>query len=202
MIKKYEEGYDVVQLVKADQGRRNFFQKIFSYIFYILFRRISGVKISNNVSDFRLISKKVILEIKKFNEKERFLRGIVQWVGFKYIELTYDVGRRNFGKSKYNFFQLIKLASFGVFGYSSFPLKLSLYIGTIISSLSFLYGFYAILNKIYLPDKQPIGYTDIIVMITFLGGVQLIFLGVIGLYLSKVFEQVKNRPIYIINEKI
>ena len=202
MIKKYEEGYDVVQLVKSNQGKRNFIQKIFSYFFYMIFRKISGVPLSNNVSDFRLISEKVISQIKKFEEKERFVRGIVQWVGFKYTEIKYNVEDRKYGKSKYNIFALSKLASFGLFGFSSFPLKLSFYLGLIIASFSFLFGIYAIFIRLMNPENVTVGYTDIIVMITFIGGIQLIFLGVLGSYISKVFEQVKNRPIYIINEKI
>ena len=202
MIKKYEEGYDVVQMIKKNQGKRNLLQKISTYIFYKIFRKISGVKISSHISDYRLISKKVISQIKKFNEKERFVRGIVNWVGFKYTEIQYKVEERKHGDSKYNIFELTKLASFGVFGFSSFPLILSFYFGLFFSFFSFLFAIYAVAVRLMSPEKVPIGYTDIIVLITFIGGIQLIFLGILGLYISKVFEQVKDRPIYIINEKI
>ena len=202
MLKKYDEGYDVVQMVKKNQGKRNIFYKFFSYLFYEFFRKTAGIKLSNNVSDFRLISKKVIDEIKKLNEKERFLRGIVQWVGFKYTEIEYKVGERYSGVSKYNFFELFKLASFGIFGFSTFPLKLSLYSGLIISLLSFLYVLYLIVTKLIYPEGYPSGFTSIMVMIVFIGGIQLFFLGSIGMYISKIFDQVKNRPIYIIKEKI
>jgi dolichol-phosphate mannosyltransferase len=202
MINKYEAGYDVVQMAKKNQGSRNIVEKIVSYFFYFMFRKISGVNISNNASDFRLISKKVIKEIKKFNEKERFIRGIVNWVGFNYTELDYKVHDRKFGKSKYNISELTKLALFGVFGFSNLPLKLSLYFGFTFSFLSFLFGIYAIIIRLTNPEVVPVGYTDIIVMVTFIGGIQLIFLGILGSYISKIFEQVKDRPTYVISEKI
>jgi glycosyltransferase involved in cell wall biosynthesis len=202
MINLYEKGQDVVQMVKKNQGRRNIIQKISSHIFYTLFKKISGVKISNNVSDFRLISKKVIGEIKKFNEKERFIRGIVNWVGFNYTEIKYEVGERKYGKSKYNIFALTRLASFGIFGFSSFPLKISFYLGILFSILSFMFGIYAIIYRLISPEVVPVGYTDIIVMITFIGGIQFIFLGILGSYISKIFDQVKDRPTYVVNEKI
>ncbi len=200
MIKKYEEGFDVVQMVKKSQGRRNFFIKFYTYIFYFLFRKFSQVKLSNNVSDFRLISGRVNNQLKKFVEKERFLRGLVQWVGFNYTELEYIPENRIYGQSKYNFFELAKLASFGIFAFSTIPLKLSLYLGVVLSIFSFSYGIFSIFKKILSPDKMPIGYTDLIVFITFIGGIQLIFLGLIGLYISKIFDQVRDRPLYIIKE--
>jgi len=202
MIKKYTEGFDVVQMIKENQGKRNIFYKLFSYIFYEFFKKTAGVKLSNNVSDFRLISKKVTNEIKKLNEKERFLRGIVQWVGFKYTEIQYKVGERYSGTPKYNLLQLFKLASFGIFGFSTFPLKLSLYSGLIISLFSIFYVIYLIIAKLLNPENYPSGFTSIMVMIIFVGGIQLFFLGSIGMYISKIFDQVKDRPIYIIKEKI
>ena len=201
MIKKYEQGYDVVQMVKKNQGKRNVFIRFYSLMFYFFFRGFSNLNLSNNVSDFRLISKRVNDQLKKIIEKERFIRGLVQWVGFNYIELKYQPKERIFGKSKYGFFKLLKLASFGIFSFSTVPLKLALFTGFLMSLFSFLFGIFAILKKIFAPEKMPIGYTDIIVFITFIGGIQLIFLGLIGLYISKIFEQVRDRPLYIIKEK-
>jgi glycosyltransferase involved in cell wall biosynthesis len=201
MIKKFNNKNDIVQMVKIKQGKRNIFIRLFSFLFYFLFRQFSNINLSNNVSDFRLISKKVCEQLKLINEKERFLRGLVQWVGFKYTEVFYHPSQRKFGKSKYGFFKLIKLASFGVFSFSTIPLRMSLYIGTSLSFLSFLYGSYAIINKLILKKTVPVGYTDLIVFITFIGGIQLIFLGIIGLYIIKIFDQVRDRPLYIINEK-
>ena len=202
MIKEYEKGYDIVQMVKKNQGSRSLIQKISSSIFYYFFSKISNVKISNNVSDFRLISSKVINQLKNLKEKERFLRGLVNWVGFNYKELTYEVEKRKYGVSKYNLFALSKLASFGIFGFSTFPLKVSLYLGYIFAILSFCYGLFAIIKRFVSPENIPVGYTDLIVFITFIGGLILIFLGIIGAYISKIFEEVKNRPIYIIDDKL
>lgn len=201
MIKKYNEGFEIVQMVKKNQGKRNFLIKFSSYIFYSLLRFFSNINISNNVSDFRLINKKVNDELKKINEKERFLRGLVQWVGFKYSEIQYIPENRIHGTSKYGFFKLLKLASFGVFAFSTIPLKLSLFIGLILSTLSFFYGLFAIIKKFISPESSPVGYTDLIFFITFIGGIQFIILGLIGLYISKIFDQVRDRPLYIICEK-
>ncbi len=201
MINKYENGYDVVQMVKKTQGKRNIFIKGYTFIFYFLFRKFSNIKLSNNVSDFRLISSKVNNQLKKLKEKERFLRGLVQWIGFKYTEINYMPSERKYGVSKYNFFKLLKLASFGIFAFTTIPLKLSLYFGIFLSFLSFIYGIYAVIKKLISPSVVPVGYTDLIVFITFIGGIQLIFLGLIGLYISKIFDQVRDRPLYIIDEK-
>ena len=202
MIIKLEEGYDIIQMSKIDQGDRNLLNKFLSYIFYKTFRFISGIKIANHTSDFRLISKKVSFQLSRFKEKEKFYRAIIQLVGFKYFEIKYKVGDRIHGKSKYGFSELAKLASFGMFGFSSLPLKISFYIGSFISILSFLYGVYAIYIRFFSQFKPPIGYTDLIVMVTFLGGLQLVFLGLIGMYLSKVLDQTRDRPAYIIDKEI
>ena len=188
-------------MVKKTQGKRNIFIKTYTFLFYYLFRKFSNINLSNNVSDFRLISSKVNKQLKNFKEKERFIRALVQWVGFKYTEIYYIPSERIYGVSKYNFFKLIKLASFGIFSFSTIPLKLSLYFGLSLSLLSFIYGIFAVFKKILSPEMVPVGYTDLIVFITFIGGIQLIFLGLIGLYISKIFDQVRDRPLYIINEK-
>lgn len=201
LIEKYDQGYDVVQMVKINQGKRNIFIRFVSYIFYFLFRKFSTLNLSNNVSDFRLISKRVNVIMKNIKEKDRFIRGLVQWTGFNYIEIPYKPDERFHGKSKYGFFKLVKLASQGIFSFSSLPLRISLYFGLLLSFFSFLYGIFAIIKKINNPENTPIGYTDLIVFITFLGGIQIMFLGIIGLYLSKVFEQVRDRPLYLIKEK-
>mgnify|MGYP001190897795 CR=1 FL=1 len=148
MIQKFEMQYDIVQMVKSNQGKRNYLIKLFSYIFYSLFRKFSEINLSNNVSDFRLITNKVNIELKKIKDKERFIRGLVQWVGFKYTELEYQPNERKFGKSKYNFLKLIKLKSFGIFSFSTIPLKLSLFVGVCLSILSFVYGFISIFKKL------------------------------------------------------
>jgi len=201
MIDKHLKGYDVVQMVKINQGKRNPIIRLFSFCFYYFFRKLSTLNLSNNVSDFRLISKKVINQLKQINEKERFLRGLVQWVGFKYTEINYSPSKRMFGVSKYGFGKLLKLASFGIFSFSTLPLKLSLYVGFFLSSFSFIFGTFAIIKKLFINQNIPVGYTDLIVFITFIGGVQLMFLGLIGLYIIKIFDQVRNRPLYIVNEK-
>ncbi len=201
MIEKFNQGYDVVQMVKINQGKRNILIRLISFIFYSLFRKFSTINLSNNVSDFRLISKRVNNIIKNIKEKERFIRGLVQWTGFNYYEIPYKPNERLYGKSKYGFFKLVKLASFGIFSFSSLPLKISLYFGFLMSFFSFIYGLYAIIKKFTNPENMPIGYTDLIVFITFLGGIQIMFLGIIGLYLSKVFDQVRDRPLYLIKEK-
>lgn len=199
---KEKDKFDIIQMTKNFQGKRNIFFKIFSNFFYFLINKISNIKLEKNSSDFRLLNRKVADNLKKFKERDKFIRGIIAWSGYKIKYIKYKPDQRKYGKPKYNFFKLNELAFFGLLNFSEIPLKLSFYSGIIISFFSFSYGIFAILKKIIAPQNIPIGYTDIITVLTFLGGIQLIFIGIIGMYISKIYEQLKERPIYIINKKI
>ena len=199
LVKKYEDGFD---MVLAQRIVRNEFliKKILSNFFYILFNLLSDQKIPNNVGDFRLISKKVINSIKLYREKNRFMKGIFSNVGFKTTTVPYIRNERKIGTPKQSFKKLFQLGFDAILNYSTVPLKIIFILGIIISAMSFSFGIYIGFKKILYNIDTP-GWTTIICTLTFLSGIQMLSIGVIGMYISKIYLESKNRPIYIISEK-
>ena len=202
MIEKMNQGYDIVQMSKLNQGKRNLINKFCSYLFYNIFRLISGLNISNNTSDFRLISSKVAKELLKFKDREKFYRGMTQWLGFNTIEIKYEIGNRLYGKSKYGFKELFKLASFGIFEFSKLPLKLSFYFGLFFIFLSFIYLLLSIFNFFNDSVTVMINLFDLLSICLFIIGFQLIFMGLIGIYINRIMDHLRDRPQYIIDNEI
>lgn len=200
LIKKWREGYDVVYTVRKDMEGVGFFKKTTSKIFYRLINRISDVDIPLGAADFRLLDKKVVSELRQFKENSLFIRGLVAWLGYKQTGIEYKTQSRHSGSSKYT---LRKMFSFAVHGFTSFsivPLRISIVFGFFISLCAFLYTAYALITKFYVQTAIP-GWTSILISVLFLGGIQLICLGLIGEYLGKMFIETKNRPNYVIKEK-
>jgi len=201
MIDCWKNGYEIVHMVKEKTEERGFLKNILASGFYYIFSKISEIDMDPNASDFRLMSRKTVNVLNAMPEQHRFIRGLTYWMGFRSTKVKYIAPKRFAGEPKYSIFKLAKLASAGVLSFSVFPLRASLYVGLIIASLSFLYALFAAYKRIFVGDV-PVGYTDMMFFILFLGGVQLVFLGVIGEYLAKVFQQVRGRPLYVINEMI
>jgi glycosyltransferase involved in cell wall biosynthesis len=201
MIEYWKNGYETVHMVKEKQEERGFLKNILASGFYYVFSKISEVDMDPNASDFRLMSRKVVNALNAMPEQHRFIRGLAYWMGFRSTKVPYVAPKRFSGEPKYSVFKLAKLASAGVLSFSVFPLRASLYVGVTIASLSFLYALFAAYKRIFI-GNVPVGYTDMMFFILFLGGVQLVFLGVIGEYLAKVFQEVRRRPLYVINETI
>ncbi len=199
LIEKWKQGYDIVYTVRKDLQSTSFFKKTTSKLFYKIINKISDVDIPMGAADFRLMDRKVVNEIKKFNENWLFLRGLVSWLGFKQAGIEYLVQNRQSGESKYSFSKMISFALQGITSFSIIPLRASIILGLLISFFSFIYTVYALLDKFYFKTTVP-GWTSILISVLFLGGVQLIFLGIIGEYLGKMFIETKNRPNYIIKE--
>lgn len=197
MIELWEMGNDIV-LCRRKNAKQNsgFIKDASSRIFYKIINAISEVNIEPNVPDFRLIDKKVLTELLKFKERELFFRGIISWMGFKKIILEYDHTERENGKSSYNFFKMAKLALVGVTGFSTKPLYLSLIVGIIIIFFDLLYIGYALV--VHYQGDVISGWTSLIIAIMLFGGIQLFFLGILGLYIARIFNQVKERPYYIV----
>lgn len=151
--------------------------------------------------DFRLIDKKVVNNLKNIRENNRYVRGLTYWIGFKQIGVPYERDKRFAGKSKYPIKKLFKLAYDAIFSFSNFPLKIATYFGFIVSFLSFLYLIYALIIKLF-TNSVIHGWTSLMISILFLGGVQLICLGIIGEYIARINDEVKKRPLYIIKEII
>jgi len=198
LIEKHEEGYDVV-LAQRKIRKDSFIKKVFSNLFYFLFNLISDQKIPNDVGDFRLISKKVINAIKLYREKNRFMKGIFANVGFRTAAVAFNRNERKIDLPKQSIKKLLSLAFDAIINFSTTPLKFIFFLGVFISASSFLFGLFIVIKKIFYNIDTP-GFSTVICILTLLGGVQILSIGIIGLYISKIYMEIKNRPIYIISE--
>ncbi|NBY25611.1 MAG: glycosyltransferase [Chitinophagaceae bacterium] len=198
MLSLYEKGYEIVRTKRMIYAKEGYLKSKTSELFYRILNKFSDVKLEEGSADFRLISGAAILHLKSFGEYDLFYRGLIKWMGFKQASLVYNPDVRRFGETKYSY---KKMVSFGLSGFTSFsvkPLYFAAYIGIVFAILSFLYIPY-ILYTIYM-HQHVSGWTSIIASIAFFGSLNLIVLGIIGIYISKIFLQVKNRPHYIISE--
>lgn len=199
LLKKYEEGYEIVNAVRRKRKGDSFLKRATAKLFYKLMRAISNIDIPENSSDFRLISGDALKAVRRLRERKRFMKGIFSWVGFKTANVYYDRQPRFSGKTKWNYFKLLELSMDGITSFSIVPLRLASLFGFIISILAFLFGIWIAFEKIFFGIPVP-GYASVIVSILFLGGIQLIFLGIIGEYIGRIYEEVKKRPIYIVRK--
>ena len=200
MYNKWKEGYDVVLAKRVDRSSDSRMKRLTSLIFYNLIDKVSDVDIPKNVGDFRLMDRKVIEVLKTYPERTRFMKGIFASVGFNQATIEYTRPERIAGTTSWNYFNLYKLAIEGFVSFTSIPLKIWSYIGASISMLSFIYGFYLIIKTLVFGVDLP-GYASLMVVFLIMSGLILLSLGVIGEYLSKIFIEIKQRPIYIIMEK-
>lgn len=198
MVAKWQLGFDVV-VAKRKHREDTVFKKLTAKLFHKFFGYLTNNNLHPEAGDFRLLDQKVISIIKLLPEKTRFMKGIFSWVGFKTTEIYYDRPRRALGTTKIPFIKLLKLAFDGIVSFSTKPLKIWLYIGLIFSIISFTYASFLILRKLFFGADLP-GYTSLMVVILFMGGVQLVSLGVIGEYIARIYREVKNRPIYIVDQ--
>lgn len=201
LIAEWEKGYDIVNAVKVEDKSRGRLKKFLANSFYYIFNKIADIDINPHGSDFRLYSKAPLQVLKDMPEQQRFLRGLIKWIGFEHKNVEYEVSARFAGEAKYSIFKLVKLAKFGVLSFSVAPLRASFYIGMITAFFAFAYAIYAIYKRFFI-GGVPIGFTDMIASILFLGGIQLMFLGIIGEYLAKVYQEVRRRPLYIVKERM
>ncbi len=202
MIKKWQEGYEVVYGQRLDRQTDSFFKKTTADLFYKLMNALSDVPIPQHVADFRLLDKKVVSFLNSLPEKARFLRGLVAWPGFKSTIVKYKREKRFTGKTHYTLSKMINFALDGIIAFSVKPLRLAIYLGFLVAFLGFLGIIYAIVGKFLFPEHWVTGWTALFVGIMFLGGVQLITIGIMGEYIGKIYQQVKNRPLYVIKETV
>ncbi|MEO5648927.1 MAG: glycosyltransferase family 2 protein [Ginsengibacter sp.] len=196
-IKWWHQGYDVVYAFRKGSNRHaGFFTKMQSKIFYKTINTFSDVQMENGISDYKLIDKKVVDVINKLPEDRPFLRGLIKWVGFKQKPVEYEPMKRYAGTTKYSVRNLTKLAAQGITSFSTKPLTFAIYIGFFFSVTSLLYIPYIILSLCF--DLARSGWASVIFTVAFFGGLQLMIMGIIGLYLGKTFIQSKHRPRYII----
>lgn len=194
MVAKWQEGFDVVLMKRASRRGESFIKKLTASLFYKFIRKISYVNIPENVGDFRLMSRKVIEALKSCGEETRFMKGLFAWVGFKTYTIEYERDGRLAGNTTWNYWKLWNFALEGITSFSTAPLKIATYIGIGVVSFAVFFG----LGDFLIPTLSDDGL--LIFCITFIGGIQLIILGILGEYLSRVFLESKKRPLYIIDK--
>jgi len=201
LIKRWKEGFDIVYTIREDTGDAGFFKKYSSVVFYWLINQMTRTPIPVGAADFRLLNRAVVKELRKFREQSRFLRGLVSWTGFRQTGISYVAPPRSGGTSGYSLRKMICFAMDGITSFSSFPLRIATYMGLFVSGISFVYGLYTVFIAFF-SDKVISGWASLMVMVLFLGGVQLITLGIMGEYLGRIYDQVKERPLYVVQKKL
>jgi len=202
LLAEFENGNDVVYTIREETQEQPTLRKLCSDIFYFFLNLISDVPISGNAADFRLISRRVADVFKKdVRERNLFLRGIVPWIGFNQAAVRFTAHPRRAGTSKYSLSRLITFGLSGVVSFSRKPLRLTILTGLLFALFGFLYALFTIIQYLFL-ESLPSGYATLVVLLSLFSGFQLIFLGIIGEYVGAIFDEVKRRPHYIVDEKI
>lgn len=198
LISKWEEGYEVAYAQRRSR-KDTFFKKITANLFYRALQKLADIDIPRNTGDFRLIDRKVVDKMKLFKEHNRFLRGMVSFVGFKQVAVEFDRDERYAGETGYPLKKMLKFAADGIFSFSTYPLKFIRNFGFFVATLAMLGILYAIVMKIFFPGITIEGWTFIVISILFMGGVQLVMLGVLGSYIGRIYTESQNRPLYIVD---
>lgn len=199
-LEKYEQGYDVVYAQRV-QRKEVWWLRACYYVFYRLITALSGIRLPLDAGDFGLMSRRVVNQLREMPEYHRYLRGMRTWIGFRQTGIPIARAERHAGEPKYSTLKLLKLASDGIFSFSIVPLRFAAILGAVAISLSSVYAVYSIYLKLAL-GHPPQGFTALIVAIIFFAGVQLFFMGVIGEYVGRLYEASKQRPVYIVAERI
>ena len=203
MYAKLKEGYEVVYAKRVSRKGESIPKLAISYLGYKIINRISDVKIPRNTGDYRIMTRRVIEELSKLNESHGFLRGMVAYVGFRQASVEYDRDKRAYGRGNYNrFLGSLKIGFNGLVGFSNFLLSISSVIGLAVTSISFLIAIYIAISKLIFKRPYPTGIPAIICLVIFIGGVQLISIGILGEYIGRIYDESKRRPPYIIDREI
>jgi glycosyltransferase involved in cell wall biosynthesis len=199
MLAKWREGYEVVFARRDARTGQTLSEKIFAKGFYWVFDHLSDVRLPREVGDFRLMDRKVVDTINGMPERSRFMKGIFAWVGYRHAEIIYRQGERAAGTTKFNSWKLLRFAFDGLTSFSNFPLRVWGWVGAAVSSVAFLYIVFRLIRTLIFGVDVP-GYESILMSVLFLGGIQLLTLGIIGDYVGRVFDEVKGRPLFIIRQ--
>ena len=195
LLEWYQQGYDVVY-VRRTNRKESWWLRACYYLFYRLLAALSSVQLPLDSGDFGLMSRRVIEEIRRMPEQHRYLRGLRTWVGFRQIGIPVERSARHAGRTKYSPFKLLKLASDGIFAFSIVPLRAAAVLGAGAIALSILFALYSLYAKFWMHSPQ--GFTALVVVMTFLSGINLFFLGIIGEYVGRIYEESKGRPHYVV----
>lgn len=203
MIKEWKKGVKIVYAQRKERQGEGWFKKITAKIFYFLINFLSDIPIPHDVGDFRLVDRQVVDFINNLPERFRFLRGLVAWPGFPTSYIYFKRDKRHAGITHYPFSKMLNFAIDGIISFSIKPLRLASYLGFITAIFGFLGIIYALYRRLFLPHQYWVtGWTALFVAVMFLGGIQLITIGIIGEYIGKIYQQLQNRPFYVIKEKV
>ena len=199
MIKWWEQGYDDVYAKRKSRGKESWLRKRLSLQFYKILQRSSRFEVLQNVGDFRLLDRCCINALRQLRESERYTKGMYSWIGFKKKEIEFEQGDRIAGESSWNYRQLFSFAIDGITSFTNAPLRISTVVGFVVSLCAFLYMIYVFFKAVIFGDPVQ-GYPTLVILILFLGGIQLLSLGIIGEYIGRIYNETKNRPDYIVRE--
>lgn len=200
LIRARNKGFEVVNTRRREDPSLSFFKRFTSLIYYKIFNALSETKIEPNSSDYRLLSRRALDELKGLGERVRFVRGLTVWIGFRSTVIDYEPERRLHGRSKYSLKKMFRLALDGVTSFSTRPLKLLAFYGLVVTTLSIFYAVYALVQ--FANGRALPGWASILISVLLMGGVQMLGMGILGIYIGKIFEEVKHRPLYIVTEAI
>jgi glycosyltransferase involved in cell wall biosynthesis len=200
MVERWREGYDVVFATRTERRGESWLKQQTAATFYRLMERLSDVPIPPNTGDFRLMSRPAVDALRSLRERNRFMKGIFAWVGFRQAQLPYSRDPRHAGETKWNWWSLTRLAIEGITSFSSAPLQLATWMGLAVSAAAFAYALHRVVITLLRGPDVP-GYPSLLVVILFLGGVQLITLGIIGEYIGRIYQEVKQRPLYLVRRR-
>ena len=201
MIAKWREGYDLVYAKRISRQHDSRIKRFTAHLFYKLWNKLSTVQIPENVGDFRLIDRKMLDVFRRMPERERFVRGMFAWLGFRQTFVEFERPARAAGNTQYPFVKLAKLALNSMVGFSDVPLRLAIWSGMAVSAAAALFGVYAIAQKLLGAQILP-GWTSVAVIISFLSGVQMMMMGIIGVYIGRIHREVQQRPLYVIARNV
>jgi dolichol-phosphate mannosyltransferase len=197
LMAQWRAGFEVVSAVRAVREGENALRLMLIRLFYRLIRQISSVDLTPDVGEFRLLDRKVADALNRLPERNRYVRGLVRWLGFRHVEVPYRRTGRFAGETKYPLGKLVRLGLDGITSFSTVPLRMVAYLGFTISALSIVLIAYALWGRL-IEGETPAGWTSVFVALAFLSGVQLVAIGILGMYVSRIFEEVKGRPMYVL----
>ncbi|WP_088810866.1 MULTISPECIES: glycosyltransferase family 2 protein [Listeria] len=198
MIQYWEEGYDDVYAKRRSRDGESAMKKLTSRQFYKLLKKLTKVPIQEDTGDFRLLDRRAVNALREFREAQRYTKGMFSWIGFHKKEILFDRDKRGAGQTKWNYFQLMNLAMEGITSFTTAPLRLSALSGVLISIIAFIFMIWTFIKTLLFGESVS-GYPSLMVVILFLGGIQLLSLGIIGEYLGRIFNETKQRPLYFVD---